>query len=129
MKDITTKDLKESLTLLLSQRTSDGEGGWRETWKKGPVFWASLWPVMGRHGFHGEDVGGALAAHQGYMKSLPPAYYRIVIRRRIDIPLHARFLWHLRQASKRLLLVSSPVLIQCNQFLSMIGVEEKCESF
>jgi len=62
MKEITTKDLKEFLTLLLPQKQEDGEGGWREAWGKGPHLWASIQPLMGGDGFHKEDEGGPMAS-------------------------------------------------------------------
>ena len=124
MKEITTKDLKQSLTLLLPEKNEDGEGGWHEVWKKGPRLWASLWPLIGKDGFHAEAKGGPMASQKGYIKALPPPCYRVIIRARTDLPLKIAFLWHLRQKSKRLLVVSSPILIQYNQFLSMTAVEE-----
>lgn len=102
MKDITTRDLKESLTLLLSERHDDGEGGWREEWQRGPRLWASLWPLIGK-----EDT----------------PYYRIVIRAGISLPSKIAFLWHLHHQSKRLSVFSAPVLIQCNRFISMTAKE------
>src|SRR5277367_3171526 len=125
MKEITTRDLKESLTLLLPQKQNDGAGGWRDLWTTGPKLWASLWPLIGGNGFHAQDPGGPMASHCGYVPVLPPPHYRIVIRAGIEIPAKSRFLWHLRQQSKSLLLVNSPVLIQYNRFLCMTGVEEK----
>lgn len=125
MKEITTKDLKESLTLLLCHKQNDGAGGWREEWRKGPLVWASLWPIIGGDGFRAQDQGGSMASHCGYIQALPPPRYRVVIRRGIDIPSKSRFLWHLREQSKYLLLVNTPVFIQYNQFLCMTVVEEK----
>lgn len=125
MKNITTRDLRESLTLLITQKTSDGEGGWREIWNKGPKLWASIWPLSGGNGFEKEDPGGPMASHIGYIKALHPAYYRLIIRAGINMPLKARFLWHLRYETKRLLLATTPILIQCNRFLSMTAVEER----
>lgn len=124
MKNITTRDLKESLTLLLCQKQNDGAGGWRETWTNGPKLWASLWPIMGGHGFQTQDPGGPMASHCGYIHILPPPHYHLVIRRGVDIPLKSRFLWHLRHHAKRLLLVNQPVLIQYNEFMCMTVVEE-----
>lgn len=124
MKEITSRDLKESLILLLPHKHEDGEGGWREVWEKGPRLWASIWPLMGGDGFHAEDRGGPMASQKGYIKALSPARYRIVIRAGIDLPLKAAFLWHLRHASKHLRLASTPILIQSNRFLCMTTVEE-----
>ena len=124
MKAITTKDLRESLTLLLPQKQEDGEGGWQEHWVKGPRLWASLWPIIVGNGFHNADKGGPMAAQQGYLQTLAPAYYRIIIRAGITLPAKTRFLWHLRQKTKRLLVVNTPVLIQYNHFLCMTVVEE-----
>jgi hypothetical protein len=125
MKEITSRDLTQSLTLLLPEREDDEEGGWKETWKKGPNLWASLFPVMGKGGFHSEDLGGPMASHEGYLKNLSPAYYHLIMRAGIDIPLRAVFLWRLSSCTKRLMMVSSPTLIQCNRFLKMTVVETK----
>lgn len=125
MKEITTKDLKESLTLLLYQQQKDGEGGWKEKWEKGPQLWASLWPMIGKSGFHERDEGGPMASQWGYVHALPPPTYRVVIRAGIDVPLKSRFLWHLRHQSKHLMIVNRPVFIQYHQFLCMTVVEDK----
>lgn len=124
MKTITTKDLRESLTLLLYQKQQDDIGGWKEIWNKGPQLWASLWPIVGSSGFHTQDLGGPMASQCGYVHTLPPPHYRMVIRRGFEIPPKTRFLWHLRAQSKYLLLVNQPVLVQFNQFLCMTVVEE-----
>ncbi|OJW50568.1 MAG: hypothetical protein BGO67_05700 [Alphaproteobacteria bacterium 41-28] len=105
MKNITTRDLNESLTLLLPQRHDDGEGGWREEWESGLHLWASLWPLIGAHA---EDT----------------PHYRIIIRAGVTLPSKIAFLWHLHQQPKRLSVLSSPVLIQYNRFLSMTAKEE-----
>lgn len=125
MKDITSRDLTQSLALLLPKREEDGEGGWKETWKKGPSIWASLFPVMGKSGFHSEDLGGQMASHEGFLKSLPPPHYQLIVRAGINIPSRAGFLWRLSSCAKRLMMVSSPTLIQCNRFLKMTVVETK----
>ena len=125
MKDITTKDLRESLTLLICQKQNDGEGGWREEWRKGPKLWASLWPILGGDGFHKQDQGGPMASQCGYVHALPPPRYRVVIRAGIEIRANSRFLWDLRFQSKRLCLINMPVLIQFNRFLCLTVVEEK----
>ncbi len=109
MKEITTRDLRETLTLLLPQKQDDREGGWREEWKTGPRLWASLWPVMGGNGLLKEDG----------------VYYRIIIRAGLNLPAKIAFLWHLPQKSKRLLVVTQPLLIQYNRFLSMTAEEER----
>ncbi|MBA3814627.1 MAG: hypothetical protein H0X26_09165 [Alphaproteobacteria bacterium] len=125
MKKVTTKDLKESLTLMLCRKQDDGAGGWRENWRNGPKLWASLWPIIGGDGYHEQDPGGPMASQCGYVHTLPPPRYRVVIRAGINLPPNSRFLWHLRQESKYLLLVNSPVFIQYHRFLSMVMVEEK----
>lgn len=125
MKEITTRDLKESLTLLFCQKQEDGAGGWRELWKKGPLLWASLWPIMGGSGFQVQDPGGPMASHCGHVPVLPPPHYRLIIRAGLEIPTKSRFLWHLRQQSKHLSLVNRPVLIQYHRFLCMTVMEEK----
>jgi hypothetical protein len=125
MKEITSRDLSQSLTLLLPKREDDGEGGWKDTWKKGPHLWGSLSPIMGKDGYHSEGLGGPMAAHQGYLKSIPPARYHVIIRAGLDIPFRAGFLWNLPRVAKRLMLVSSPVFIQFNRFLKMTVVETK----
>ena len=123
MKEITARDLKESLTLLLAQTVGDEEGGTKDIWKKGPRLWASLWPLINTDGFHNEDEGGPMAAHHGYLKNLPAARYRLFMRAGIHLPQKVAFLWNLRQKTKRLLVVSTPVLIQKNRFLRMTVVE------
>lgn len=125
MQEMTAKDLKESLTLLLYRQQKDEEGGWKDTWKKGPHVWASMWPTLGKNGFHEKDEGGPMASQWGYMQTLPPPSYRVVMRAGIDVPLKSRFLWTLRHLTKHLLLVNQPVLIQYNRFLCMTVVEEK----
>ena len=109
MKQITTRDLKESITLLLSQRYDDEEGGWREEWEKGPHLWGALCPLTGNKESSKEDT----------------AYYQIVIRAEINLPSKTAFLWHLHPQSKHLSVVSTPVLIQNNQFLFMTAREEE----
>jgi head-tail adaptor len=108
MKPMTTRDLNQSLTLLLPHMKDDGEGGWHEEWKKGPRLWASLWP---------------LTSEEECVKDIPPARFRIVIRAGINLPPRVGFDWHLYQGMKRLSVASSPVLIQNNQFLRMLAVE------
>lgn len=103
MKPITTKDLRECLTLLVSQRHEDGEGGWQEEWRRGPILWACVWPLMDKQ---------------------EKAFYRIVIRSGIDLPLKIRFLWPLPTTLKRLSVINTPVLIQHNQFLCMAAKED-----
>jgi|JI6StandDraft_1071083.scaffolds.fasta_scaffold59636_3 hypothetical protein len=125
MKEITSRDLTQFLTLLLPEREDDGEGGWKDIWKKGPPIWASLFPVMGKSGFHPEDLGGSMASHEGFLKSLPSPHYQLIVRAGIDIPLRAGFLWRLSNGTKRLMMVSSPTLIQFNRFLKMTVVETK----
>lgn len=46
MKEISTRDLKESLTLLFLHTEEDWEGGWREEWQEGPRVWAAVWPLL-----------------------------------------------------------------------------------
>ena len=123
MTDITTRDLRESLTLLLPRKQSDSEGGWRETWKNGPRLWASIWPLLGRDGYIPHMKGDPMMDQKGYLKTLPPPRYRIIIRAGVDLPLKTVFSWHLFRKSKRLLVVNKPVLIQYNRFLRMIAVE------
>ncbi|MBI2707867.1 MAG: hypothetical protein HYX35_06130 [Proteobacteria bacterium] len=103
MKPITTKDLRECLTLLIPQRHKDGEGGWQEEWRSGPRVWACLWPLIDKQ---------------------EKASYRIVIRCGINLPSKMRFLWPLRHSVKRLSVISPPILIQQNQFLCMIARED-----
>jgi hypothetical protein len=102
MKVITTRDLRESLTHLYLYNHDDGEGGWCEEWRQGQRVWGALWPL------HMHDAPG----------------YRIVIRANLSLPSKVAFLWNRREKSKRLLVVSPPLLIQCNRFLSMIAREE-----
>jgi hypothetical protein len=103
MKPITTKDLRECLTLLIPQRDEDGEGGWREEWRRGPRVWACLWPLIDKQ---------------------EKALYRIIVRSGINLPSKIGFLWPLRHSLRRLSVISPPVLIQCNRFLCMAAKEE-----
>lgn len=105
MKEITSRDLRESLTLLFLKRQDDHEGGWEERWVEGPQLWASLWPIVNE----GSDY----------------PFYRIIIRANLQLPTKVSFLWHFSQMSKRLLVVSAPTLIQYNRFLSMRAKEEQ----
>lgn len=123
MKDITARDLKESLTLMFAQTVRDEEGGTRDIWRRGPRVWASLWPLFGKDQYHIEDEGGPMASHIGYLKTTPPARYRVFMRAGIHLPQKVAFLWNLRQGTKRLMVVNTPVLIQNNRFLSMTVVE------
>ncbi len=105
MRNLTTWDLTQPLTLLHLKKRDDGEGGWREEWIKGASLWGALWPLINKN-----DPDGA--------------YYRLTIRRGIDLPPKAGFLWHLYHRSKRLLITNAPILIQSNQFLSMTVKED-----
>lgn len=104
MKEITTRDLRESLTLLLLHLHEDGEGGWTEEWRPSHRIWGSIWPLIG------SDMKGK---------------YRITIRSEFQLPSRFAFLWHLHRESKQLLVISKPVLTHYNRFLSMIAKEEK----
>jgi len=123
MKELTTRDLKEPLTLLLLQRQEDGEGGWKDVWKKGPHLWGSIWPILEKQRATVNDQG-PMASSQGYSHLLPSARYRVVIRAGLALPYPLVFLWHLRHQTKRLRALSSPLLIQYNKFLSLIMVED-----
>jgi hypothetical protein len=103
MHTITTKDLKECLTLLIHQREEDGEGGWQEEWRQGPRMWACLWPLIDKQ---------------------ETALYRIIIRSGIHLPSRIGFLWPLRHSLKRLSVITPPLLIQHNQFLCMAARED-----
>lgn len=103
MKPIGTKNLTESLTLLSLIRQEDGEGGWMETWKRGPTLWVALWPLV---------------------TNQDKAHYRLVMRAGIPLPHKFGFLWSLRYATKRLVVLNKPTLIQNNQFLCMTVEED-----
>ena len=105
MRDITTRDLKESLILLLLKTKDDGEGGWQEVWQEGPRLWAALWPLMDP-------------------QKMTPAY-RLVLRAPLIFPRTIRFLWPLQRSIKRLVVTKDPVLIQYNRFYAMIAEEEE----
>ena len=105
MKEITTRDLKESLTLLYLRTKDDWEGGWREKWREGPQVWAAVWPLLS-------------------MQTQGPAY-RLTLRAPLRIPPQSKFLWSLLNVTKRLRVISSPSLIQYNRFLTMIAEEEE----
>lgn len=104
MKEITTRDLKESLILLFLHTEEDWEGGWREEWREGPRVWAAVWPLLSTQ-------------TQG------PAY-RLTLRATMTLPRQSKFLWPLLNTTKRLRVISSPSLIQYNRFLTMIAEEE-----
>lgn len=103
MHEITSRDLRESLTLLLLERQDDKEGGWKEKWKPGPRLWASIWPLLGE-------------------KESPA--YRVIICASLQLPQKVVFLWHLAHTSKRLSVANAPTLIQYNRFLSMYAKED-----
>jgi len=123
MKDITTRDLKESLLLLSGKDINDGEGGFKVIWDRGPRIWASLWPLESPDTFHNEDLGGPMASHIGYQRTHPAPRYRLIMRSGIHLRPKTAFLWKLYQVTKRLTVVTTPVHIQNNQFLRMIVVE------
>jgi hypothetical protein len=104
MKEITTRDLKESLILLLLRTEDDWEGGWREEWREGPRVWAAVWPLLNT-------------------QTLAPAY-RLTLRATMTLPPQSKFLWPLLNTTKRLRVINSPSLIQYNRFLTMIAEEE-----
>lgn len=119
--------MKETVTLFLPLREKDGTGGWRDNWRKGPQLWASLWPIIGKDGFYEGGPRNPMASSERFLSSLPLARYRVTIRAGITLPSKAKFIWHLRHSRKHLLLVSSPLLIQFNRYLSMIVVETRDE--
>jgi len=104
MHKITTKDLKECLTLLICHRDEDGEGGWQEEWRQGPRMWAYLWPLIDKQ---------------------EKALYRVIIRSGSQLPSKIGFLWPLRHSVKRLFVINPPVLVQHNQFLCMVTREDR----
>lgn len=110
MKPITIQDLREPLTLLIHQETNDGEGGFKEEWKKGPTLWAAIWPLI--------------ANQEEAPKNPAIPRYRIAIRSGIQLASKVGFLWPLRYCTKRLLVTHRPVFIQNNQFLCMTAMEE-----
>jgi hypothetical protein len=110
MKPITIQDLREPLTLLIHQQTDDGEGGWKEEWKKGPTLWAALWPLI-----NSQEVSP---------KTPVIPHYRIVIRADVNLAPKIGFLWPLRHCTKRLLVTHTPVFIQNNRFFCMTAVED-----
>ena len=105
MKEITTRDLKESLTLLYLRTGDDLEGGWHEAWREGPQVWAAIWPLLSK-------------------KTLGPAY-RLTLRATMTLPPQIKFLWPLLNTTKRLRVINSPSFIQYNRFLTMIAEEEE----
>ncbi|MDZ4322751.1 MAG: hypothetical protein U1A05_01510 [Alphaproteobacteria bacterium] len=105
MKEISTRDLKESLTLLFLRTKDDWEGGWHEEWQEGPRVWAAVWPLLN-------------------MQAQCPAY-RLTLRATITLPPQSKFLWPLLNTTKRLRVINSPSLIQYNRFLTMIAEEEE----
>jgi hypothetical protein len=120
---ITAKDLKESLNILYPENVSDQEGGFTQTWKRGPRIWASLWPQLPENKYKSEDEGGPFASNIGYLKSLPSPRYKLFMRAGIQLPNKFSFLWNLRKGTKQLQVVSTPVLIQNNRFYRMNVVE------
>lgn len=105
MKEITTRDLKESLILLSPHIEDDWEGGRREEWREGPRVWAAVWPLIST-------------------KTQNPAY-RLTFRANITLPSQSKFLWPLLNVTKRLRVTNSPSLIQYNRFITMIAAEEE----
>jgi hypothetical protein len=105
MKEITTRDLKESLTLLYLRTADDFEGGWHKEWREGPRVWAAIWPLLSTQ-------------TQG------PAY-RLTLRATMTLPPQSKFLWPLLNTTKRLRVINSPSLIQYNRFLTMIAEDEE----
>lgn len=126
MAPLTTKDLREHLSLLLWHRQEDGEGGWQEQWQRSLHLWGSIWPLALPHGFH-KGAHDPMMTQEGYVKNLPPLRYQLIIRAMVEIPVKSAFLWHLARTSKRLLVISKPCLIQYNRFLRMIVMEDKNE--
>jgi len=106
MKKLSPWDLRESLTLLILQKISDDEGGWREDWQRGPRLWGYLWPIF----------KAGPTEHQ--------PHYRLVIRAGVNLPREVGFLWHLQETSKRLIAITPPTPIQFNKFLCMLTREE-----
>lgn len=103
MKTVTIAHLTEPLTLLIPHRQDDGEGGWTESWKRQTILWACVWPLIGSH---------------------KEPLYRVVMRADPPLPPQFRFLWSLPRQTKRLQVLSEPILVQQNRFLSMIAEEE-----
>ena len=124
MKIRTPQDLGQSLTLLHPQQQEDGEGGWREEWRRGPRLWASITPLQGGHGFHPELKREPMISQHGYLKAIPPARYRLILRAEIDFPQRFAFLWHLYRKSKFLAVISSPTVLHSNRFVQMIAMED-----
>ncbi len=102
MKELTSRDLRESLTLLLPFKKEDGEGGWIEEWQSSHHLWAFIAPLSGL------DMNGR---------------YKIYIRSEIKLPPRIMFLWHLDNKTERLQVISKPVLTHQNRFLTLIGKE------
>lgn len=124
MKDITTTDLREALTLLVTERVDDGEGGWKEQWKKGDSLWGAIWPLGESEGYQRENPGGPNASEGGYTKPFPPPRFRLVIRAEVELPPQVAFLWQLPRLTKRLLITSAPTFIQFNRFCRMTVRED-----
>ena len=96
-----------------------GKGGWTERWCEGPEIWAQISPIIGRDGFHPDDLGGGMASGVGYIRRLQPARYRVTVRREIEVPQRAQVLW----LSKRFGMTTCPHLILDKRFKCFLMVE------
>lgn len=105
MKNISLKDLRESLTLLFSHTQDDGEGGWKESWQRMKHLHGAIWPLIPSP------------------KNRKPQY-RVLIRAEYQLPSKFAFLWHLHRKSKRLVATHKPLLIHHNRFLSITTEED-----
>lgn len=119
MLKIYTSDLKERIRFCEKMRFSDGQGGWTERWREGPEVWAQISPIIGRDGFHPDDLGGGMASGVGYIRRLQPARYRVTVRREIEVPQRAQVLW----LSKRFGMTTCPYLILDKRFKCFLMVE------
>lgn len=120
---IKISDLKERIQFIKKIRSEDGQGGWVEALKEGDEVWAQVSPIVGRDGFHPDDLGGGMASGQGYLKRAQPARYRVTVRREIAIPQAAEVIWKIGMIKKRFLMSSQPYLIMDKRFQCFLMVE------
>ena len=122
---IQISDLKERIQFIEKIRSEDGQGGWVETLQEGDEVWAQVSPIIGRDGFHPDDLGGGMASGQGYMRRAQPARYRVTVRREITIPRNAEIRWKIGMMSKRFLMSAQPYFIMDKRFQCFLMVERR----
>ncbi|MEB3702085.1 Phage head closure protein [Candidatus Bealeia paramacronuclearis] len=121
-------DLKERISFLIKKKASDNKGGWIESIEETVPVWANIVPIVGRDGYHPDDLGGGLASGVGYLKQPSRARYRVTVRRDIAVPNGGDVIWSLGVMKKRFTMASRPYLILDKQFQGFVMVEMGDES-